>query len=676
MRSRLIPLLAVAAGVLLASAATSSGAVAPGVVNLGLVGDAIPGELIAVDVPEPAAGSDLNGDGDTIDNVVHVHTGTASTNLRLAGSPALTGSLLAISVSESAQGGTDLNGDGDAGDTVLFVHDGKTGSTTNLRVASSLLVNDGRWIAFLMGERQQGGRDLNGDGDATDEVLQVYDSASGQMRNASLAAPSGFSLVNGRVAIRISEAAQGGRDLNDDGDTADGVLHLYDATTGLSRNVGLAASPRVYDDGRFVAFTIPEREQAGRDLNGDGDAFDTVLHVLDTGNDAVANVGVAVSPTSIQIAAARVAFDVYEPDQRADLNGDGDRSDVVAHLYEAATGTLRNLRLAILGFPLEFDGRAAAFTVSESAQSGIDLNGDGDASDFVVHVFRVADGAVINTRLASNTTMSVRSGLVAVLVNEEQQSHDLNGDGDTTDFVAHAVDVATGVSTDLALASFNQVLGDGVIALNVPEIGQGARDLNGDGDTNDAVVHVFDAKAQNRINLGFAAGGVLRASGKRITFGVDEAGQGGSDLNGDGDARDFVAHLFDAAPQPPQPPPSFVLGSGRVGSFDISVAAFSTPGGPRGTVSVRTDPRVLHVSRVTCLRTVGDRVLVGGVIIHSSNPAVVGHTSLVAIRDGKAGAPDAVGSAFSSSGLDTCPVFALGLNPVTLGGFVVGPGAG
>jgi hypothetical protein len=673
MRNRLIPVLAVAAGVLLASGATSYGAVAPGLVNLGLVGEAIPGDPIAVDVPEAAAGADLNGDGDTIDNVVHVHNGTTATNLRLAGFPALTGSLIAISVFESAQGGADLNGDGDADDTVLFVHDGKTATTTNLRVASSLLVNDGRWIAFLMGERQQGGRDLNGDGDAADEVLHVYDSASGQIRNASLAAASGFSLVNGRAAIRISEAAQGGRDLNGDGDTADGVLHLYDATAGLARSVGLAASPRVYDDGRFVAFTIPEREQAGRDLNGDGDAFDTVLHVLDTGNDSVANVGTAVSPTSIQTAAGRVAFDVYEPDQRADLNGDGDRVDVVAHVYEAGAGTLRNLRLAILGFPLELDGTAAAFTVSEAAQSGIDLNGDGDASDLVVHVYRAADGIVLNTRLASNTTLSVRSGLVAVLVNEEQQSRDLNGDGDPNDSVAHVVDVATGGSTNLALASFNQVLGDGVIALNVPEIGQGASDLNGDGDTNDSVVHVFDANAQNRTNLGVAVGGVLRVSGKRFTFGVDEAAQGGGDLNGDGDTRDVVAHLFDAVPQLP---PSFVLGAGRVGSLDVSVAVFSTPSGPRGTFSVRTDPRILHLSRVTCLRTVGDRVLVGGVIIHSSNPAVVGHTSLIAIRDGKAGAPDAVGSAFSSSGLDACPVFAIGLNPVTFGGFVVGPGVG
>jgi hypothetical protein len=115
------------------------------------------------------------------------------------------------------------------------------------------------------------------------------------------------------VAIRVSESAQGASDLNNDGDTTDGVLHLYDAATGTTENVGLAAAPRVYDDGRFVSFAIPEVEQSARDLNGDGDTRDTVLHVLDTGNGSVANVGRAVSPSALQVAAGRVAFDVYEP---------------------------------------------------------------------------------------------------------------------------------------------------------------------------------------------------------------------------------------------------------------------------------------------------------------------------------------------------------------------------
>ena len=654
-------------------AVASAGGAAPGVVNLGVAGDPQPGDVVAIDVGEFSTGADLNGDGDLIDNVTHVYDGTATTNLRLASSVGLTGSLLAMTVFESAQGGTDRNGDGDGNDMVLAVHDGKTGTTTNLGLAVSLVLNDGRWIAFLVGEAAQAGTDLNGDGDVADMVLHLYDSVSRQVRNTGLAAPSGFSLVGGRVAIRVSESAQGASDLNNDGDTTDGVLHLYDAATGTTENVGLAAAPRVYDDGRFVSFAIPEVEQSARDLNGDGDTRDSVLHVLDTGNGSVANVGRAVSPSALQVAAGRVAFDVYEPHQSADLNGDGDQFDVVADVYEAATGTLRDLRLASGGFAVELDDTAAAFAVSESGQAGTDLNGDGDAADSVIHLLRTADGTITNTRLASNAPLSVRAGLIAALVNEEQQGADLNGDGDAADFVAHVIDVAAGSTRNLGLAGLSHVLGEGVAAVNVPESGQGGVDLNADGDANDAVIHVYDSSTQLLTNLGVATR-LIRVSGKRFAFDVDEAGQAATDLNGDGDARDLVAHIFLAAAQPPPPPPAVVLGFGRAGELHVGVAAFSGRAGPRGTVTVRAGTRTLHLSRVTCLSTVGDHVLVGGVVVRSTSPGAIGSTSLLALRDGKAGVPDAIGSAFSRTGLDTCPAIELPLHTVTSGGFSVMPG--
>lgn len=52
-----------------------------------------------------------------------------------AGSAGVSGDLVAFDVSERDHGGLDLNGDGDASDPVLFVHDAATGLTTNLRLA-------------------------------------------------------------------------------------------------------------------------------------------------------------------------------------------------------------------------------------------------------------------------------------------------------------------------------------------------------------------------------------------------------------------------------------------------------------------------------------------------------------------------------------------------------------
>jgi hypothetical protein len=99
------------------------------------------------------------------------------------------------------------------------------------------------------------------------------------------------------------------------------------------------------------------------------------------------------------------------------------------------------------------------------------------------------------------------------------------------------------------------------------------------------------------------------------------------------------------------------------------VQAVSTPLGVSGQLRVESAPGFPFVSDVTCVRVVGERVLVGGTIVLSSNPATIGHTSLVAVEDD--GGEDRVGFAFSTSGLDSCPVFDLPMHAVTMGNFVV-----
>jgi hypothetical protein len=99
------------------------------------------------------------------------------------------------------------------------------------------------------------------------------------------------------------------------------------------------------------------------------------------------------------------------------------------------------------------------------------------------------------------------------------------------------------------------------------------------------------------------------------------------------------------------------------------VDAVSIPVGVRGRLRVESVPGSLFVSEVTCVRVVGERVLVGRTIVFSSNPATIGHTSLVAVEDD--GGEDRAGFAFSNSGLDSCPVFDLPMNALTVGNFVV-----
>jgi hypothetical protein len=113
-----------------------------------------------------------------------------------------------------------------------------------------------------------------------------------------------------------------------------------------------------------------------------------------------------------------------------------------------------------------------------------------------------------------------------------------------------------------------------------------------------------------------------------------------------------------------------VAGYGRLSSGDsVAVGAVSSPLGVRGSLRVETVPGFVFVSEVTCVRVVGERVLVGGRIVRSTNPVTIGNTSLVAVED--SGRDDRLGIAFSNSGLDSCPVFDLPMHPVEVGNLIV-----
>lgn len=81
-----------------------------------------------------------------------------------------------------------------------------------------------------------------------------------------------------------------------------------------------------------------------------------------------------------------------------DLNGDGDESDFVLQIVDAATGLGTNTGLAGTvsfsqieparsRFAIASGGDVAAFVVSEADQAFADLNGDGDYADYLLRVF-------------------------------------------------------------------------------------------------------------------------------------------------------------------------------------------------------------------------------------------------------------------------------------------------
>lgn len=452
----------------------------------------------------------------------------------------------------SEDGRVDLNGDGDRSDRVLFVHDPIRRRTTNLGLAGALLDVAGRRVAFNVPESAQGNTDLNGDGDTGDVVLFTYDAGDGSLENLGYAS-SAFALEGSSLLFVVGETSQDVTDLNGDGDANDHVVHLHDAAAGLTLNTRLAGFPNadtgLRTDGRRAAFIVLELAQGGTDLNGDGDAGDPVMHVADLELGTVTNLGLAMAgvvPRNYEWSSGHLAFAVREGGQAADLNGDGDMLDSVLHVLRPGESTADNLGLAILDLhaaPGHF-----AFRVFESAQANTDLNGDGDTFDAILHAYRSPTGQLVPTQLSAQLHRSTR-GLVGIQVFEGSQGNrDLNGDGDALDFVTHVLDVRTGRVRSTGMASSAIAVEPGHVLIRVEEEDQGGMDLDGNGTADDAVAFLYSPQTGALRNLRlpttpFFADPMGDVGTRHAVVHVEERAAN-RDLNADGDLLDDVPHVI------------------------------------------------------------------------------------------------------------------------------------
>ena len=249
-------------------------------------------------------------------------------------------------------------------------------------------------------------------------------------------------------------------------------------TAGSTTDVRARAASSLDQSASVGAFLVAEAT-AG-DLNGDGDAADTVVHVLNTETGEVVNLGLAVpvvcdrafppgfcSPVQPVVGDTIVAFLVSEHDQGAqDLNGDRDAIDDVVFVYDAARGEVRSTELGVahgttrsvsfITFPITpvVIDDVVVFLVGEGEQGGFDLNHDQDESDAVIHLVSPKKRhRAINVALAAprigffHNPLLLASGdsrLISVLVGEPEQDADLNRDGDTDDVVTIEVRVQNG----------------------------------------------------------------------------------------------------------------------------------------------------------------------------------------------------------------------------------------
>lgn len=378
--------------------------------------------------------------------------------------------------------------------------------------------------AFAVVESAQG-KDLNGDGDSSDRVLHLYRSATGRVENTRQVVISGvhnsFCRSGDHLAFVASE--DGRIDFNQDGDTQDGAMHVLNLATGFLQHAPQASSGGLACGGGHVAYTVSESMEQ-RDYNGDGDRVDQVWHVYDIAAADSHNLELARMVAlngSARMSGDALLFTAHEPSNARDLNQDGDQIDRVFFHYGLASRITTNYGLA--GSPIvdERDygtraaGRFVPVLVPEGDQgSGRDLNGDGDTDDTVAHAVDMANGNLI-VGAAGGAMPSTSNWLTLFVSEQDEGGADLNGDGDTADQVLVFQRATTGArwNTQRALrgipsyapnaSSFSGSGFDGRrVAAEVWE-SDSQLDLDGDGLMNRSIVEIFDPRFQSIVNTRF-----------------------------------------------------------------------------------------------------------------------------------------------------------------------------
>lgn len=517
-----------------------------------------------VAVVRESSSVDWNADGDQLDDVFVaidptsgqvVHVGLAAA--AFASGLTTTSGLVYTYVSEASQGATDLNGDGDASDFVACRFDAETGATSVVPAVDSwrFVAEDGSRV--LVDLRESPGNDFNFDNDVLDLVLHQWNPTTGALTNLGLVAAKVIPLPGGDAIVEAPEL-QNSLDWNGDGDVVDVMIRQLDISALAWVTTPFQGSIESVS-GSFVA--VSEFEiQIGSDLNNDGDTNDRIVGVWD----AAAQVAVhgTLSGSNIRSSGSRVVFVASEVDSAAtDLNGDGDAIDVVLTEMNAITGAtqfIREARNTFGGVFFDLSGSRVAYPTSEpwllSQGLPADRNGDGDALDSVMTVRDLATGVVDHGRAVQGSPwfrlFGDFVGYDASESAEKLTDLDFNGTkfghvfivdrflGDSrSSFAGQSMALPTLVAGGSGAAGRMLVLFSESVA---------KRDFNGDGDTTDSVPFDIDLSAGTQRNLGVGVDYAV-PSPTHVALTVSESQQG-SDLNGDGDSVDVILEISTAAP--------------------------------------------------------------------------------------------------------------------------------
>ena len=346
----------------------------------------------------------------------------------------------------------DLTGDCDFADTVARVLDARAGSPTAASLGAATAIATAAGNAMLLRPDGTVARYL--DRGTTAQVLA---------QGVEVAASSQFG------AARVVEGPPLPPDANGDGDPIDTVVALvglapttpspaavpYAADSlAIADTVDTGTSPGYDAYDAAVATLVPEAEQDGADVTGDGDHVDRTVGLAGVAIGASAPV---VTPIPVQDAQGR-----SQPAEEIVLGAEvaAFRTHEAAFCDESAGPSTGPACASTCGAPAPQARCDGAITYS------CDLNCDGDCCDDVMQAYDLVSGptgtpaSLVNSgRTVVPCTLEacdprepykVVGSTVRFLEDEQQQNEDLNHDGDADDLVVEVFDVQAGVATPVS----------------------------------------------------------------------------------------------------------------------------------------------------------------------------------------------------------------------------------
>lgn len=246
-----------------------------------------------------------------------------------------------------------------------------------------------------------------------------------------------------------------------------------------------------------------------------------------------------------------------------DLNGDGERDDLIIRYYNITSQSLINTEvvghypaiykniITFTGLTVKYfnltsrsfvDTGALAFVDIPSIygsiiafptyeiNAGMDLNGDGDRDDSVIRYYDILTGALTNTKNVG-WGASIYGEIIAFSTFEWQAGQDLNGDGDVDDSVIRYLNITSGTTVNTRAEGWWPTIYGDIIAFEALYSTYIAITYHNISDGS-----LVDTKIDGRMACVYE---------NLIVFSTPEADFGVGDLNGDGDWEDWVVRYYD-----------------------------------------------------------------------------------------------------------------------------------